>query len=141
MPFVLDASTALSLILPDESANAVTKAAALAFAAGDKAHVPSLWFLEVGNALLMSERRKRIPVDAGSRLLEKLLALPIQAAGEAPGDAAWALEVLSLARTHQLTAYDSSYLHLARLRSLALATNHQALVRAARASAIPLFGS
>jgi predicted nucleic acid-binding protein len=141
VPFVLDASTALSLILPDESASEVAKAVALAFVAGDRAQVPHLWLLEVGNALLMAERRRRIAVDSGSQLLEKLLVLPIQIAVQPPGDASWALEVLTIARAQQLTTYDSSYLHFARTRGLALASNDQPLVRAARALAIPLLGN
>ena len=141
MPFVLDASTALSLIHPDESASEAAKAVALAFATGHSAQVPRLWLLEVANALLMSERRRRIAVDAGSQLLEKLLALPIQVVEPAPADASWALEVLTIARAQRLTTYDGSYLHLARTRGLALASNDQALVRAARALAIPLLGN
>lgn len=91
-------------------------------------------------SLLMAERRKRIAVDSGSQLLEKLLVLPIEVAPEPPGNASWALHVLAIARAHQLTAHESSYLRLALTRGVALASNDQALVRAARAGAVPLLG-
>ncbi len=72
--------------------------------------------------------------------MEKLLALPIRVASEASSHARMALELLAIARDHQLTAYDGSYLHLARTRALALASEDKALMRAAGATGVRLVG-
>jgi predicted nucleic acid-binding protein len=139
--FVLDASTALSLILPDEIAGGAAKAVASAFASGDTALVPALWVLEITNALLVAERRQRIAVGAADTLLEKLLALPIQVEAKFPPDVGAALELLAVARTHQLTAYDGAYLYLARTRALAVASADMALVRAAGEASVRVLGN
>lgn len=138
MPFVLDASTALCLILPEELTTSTAKAVARAFSAGDVALVPSLWVLEVTNALLMTERRKRIALGAADALLANLLELPVRVAVDATPDGRRALELLSVAREHQLTAYDCAYLCLARSETLALASEDRALVRAAEAVGVRL---
>ena len=138
MAFVLDASTALNLILPEESATAASRAIADAFETGETAVVPSLWLLEISNVLLVSERSGRLGQGHGDRLLEGLLALPIKVAPEAFGGAPRTLETLRLARDRGLSAYDGAYLWLARSQNLPLATGDQALTQAATKSGVRL---
>ena len=57
--FVLDASLALQWFLEDE-ADRKYSLAVLSSLSGKSAVVPLLWFYEVGNGLVMAQRRKRI---------------------------------------------------------------------------------
>ena len=84
-----------------------------------RAVVPSLWHLEVGNSLLVGERRGRSTQADTVNWLKFLNALPIAVDGETV-TRAWS-DVLSLARTHGLSAYDAAYLELALRRGLPLA--------------------
>jgi len=58
MAFVLDSSVALAWLLPDEDTEALDALADRL--EQEPAHVPATWPLEVGNALLMAQRRARI---------------------------------------------------------------------------------
>jgi hypothetical protein len=73
--FVLDCSLSLAWCFPDEHApypQSVLDALATTAAA-----VPSLWFLEVANALLVGERRGRCTAADITTWLGFLAALPI----------------------------------------------------------------
>ncbi len=85
-----------------------------------RAVVPGLWQLEVGNAWLVGERRKRCTEGDTARWIGFLKALPITVDDET-GTHAWG-EVLRLSRTHNLSTYDAAYLELAVRRGLPLAT-------------------
>jgi predicted nucleic acid-binding protein len=82
--------------------------------------VPAIWHLEVANALLMGERRKRSTRADTATWTAFLATLPIDVDNETPGRA-WD-EVLDLARAQNLTSYDAAYLELAIRRGLPLAT-------------------
>jgi len=75
-----------------------------------RAVVPMLWFYEIGNGLLMAYRRKRISLDQIEGFLERLKALPIEAAEQTAADA---LALPGLAQRHGLTNYDAAYLAVA----------------------------
>ena len=55
-----------------------------------------------------------------------------------PPDSSAILELPHLARTHNLTSYDAAFLELAVRLQLPLATNDQALARAAADANVPL---
>src|SRR3954451_5810674 len=76
-----------------------------------QAHVPSLWRLEVANALLVGERRRRCTSADTARFLAILDAFPISVDDETAAHA-WA-DTLHLARAHDLSSYDAAYLELA----------------------------
>lgn len=141
MVFVLDASTALNLVLPEESATTASMGVAESFRGGETAVVPSLWLLEVANVLLVCELRGRIAEGDSERLLAKLLTLPISIAQEAFGGVQRTYETLTLAREQKLSAYDGAYLWLARSQGIALATDDKAVVRAAEQILVPVLGS
>jgi len=132
--FVLDCSVTMAWAFDDEEA---PRAAAMRDRLGeDIAVVPSIWALEVGNALLAAERRQRISPAESMRFVEILRALPIDV------DAAPALAdmdgFLSLARQTGVSVYDAGYLDLAAAHGLPLATLDKALQRAARQIGVAL---
>ena len=83
------------------------------------------------------ERRKRSTQAQATKWLRLLSALPIAVDAKTPGAAF--NEVLSLARSHGLTAYDAAYLELAIRLGLPLATLDDALKRAAQTVGVPLY--
>jgi predicted nucleic acid-binding protein len=133
--FVLDNSIAMAWSFEDESdeyADAVLDQLATASAV-----VPTLWPLEVANALLMGERRKRSTEAETIKWTGILALLPIVLDGETNAHA-WS-DTLNLARGHNLTAYDAAYLELAIRRRLPLATIDGKLKLAAEAVGVALY--
>ncbi|HWL64181.1 MAG TPA: type II toxin-antitoxin system VapC family toxin [Steroidobacteraceae bacterium] len=135
--FVLDASVAIAWCFADESSGPSRQLLeSLQFRA---AVVPPLWNWEIGNALLTAERRGRIEPAAADLFLRLLRQLPIHVDA---GSADRALEeTRRLAREHDLTTYDASYLELAHRRGLPLATRDAALARAAAAVQVSLLSA
>jgi predicted nucleic acid-binding protein len=132
---VIDCSVTMAWYFKDE-ATAYTNAVRAALATG-RAAVPALWPLEVANVLLMGERRKRSTQAKATKWLRFLNALPIAVDAPTPGLAFD--PILSLARSHKLTAYDAAYLELAMRLGLPLAARDDALEKAAKAVGVPLF--
>ncbi len=132
--FVLDASLALQWFLEDE-ADRKYSLAVLRLLSQKRALVPFLWFYEVGNGLLMAYRRKRISIEQMDGFLERLKALPIDAAQQTPSEI---LELPALARKHALTNYDAAYLALAKGSNLPLATTDKLLLEASSAAGVPI---
>ncbi len=102
--------------------------------AADEALVPTLFWFEIRNVLLMGERRKRIGPDRTTLFLSDLSLLPF-VVDDLPREAA----TLDLARRYALTVYDAAYLELAQRKNLPLATLDQALIGAALDAGIALF--
>ncbi len=125
---VVDASVALAWCFEDEASPATD--AVLDQVKDEGAIVPSLWHLELGNILLLAERRGRTIQGGIVTRLELMGQLPIAIDAETTGRA-WR-EILTLARAERLTTYDAAYLELAVRRSLPLATKDEALLGAAR---------
>lgn len=130
--FVLDCSVAVAWFFEDEAdAYAESVEDAMASAA---AVVPSLWRLEVANALLVGERRRRATEAKVTQFLTLLNSLPITPDDETTARA-WS-DTLHLARAHDLSAYDAAYLELALRRGLPVATLDHKLKAAARAAGV-----
>ncbi len=102
-----------------------------------QAHVPSLWPLEVANALLVGERRCRITSAETARFLAILGAFPITVDDQTVAHA-WT-DTLHLARAHNLSSYDAAYLELAIRLGLPLAALDGKLKTAAGATGVSLF--
>ena len=143
MTFVIDASTCLSWVLPDESPTEAAEAARLELRR-QPALVPAIWPLEVANTLLVVERRSRLERGASRKLLIGLLRLPILVAAETcelgAEERSWPLRVHEIAQEHALSSYDASYVLLAHHRRLPMATDDEALRRAARRLSVPILG-
>ncbi len=125
--FVLDASIALAWCFADEAHEPALRV--LDRLQESEALVPSLWLLEVGNALLGAERRGRLTQAESTRFLELLRRLPIRVE-EPPAARMWN-DLLNLARLYRLSTYDAAYLDLAMRLALPLATLDEALREAA----------
>lgn len=126
--FVLDASVALSWCFEDEATETTKKL--LESLEKQTAYVPELWLLEVGNILVLAERRKRITYARISEYLTLIQALNIQIDTETRNRGFH--EIFSLAYAEKLTTYDAAYLDLAMRQGLPLATKDEALHHAAK---------
>jgi predicted nucleic acid-binding protein len=124
MAFVLDASITACWAFDDED----HPDASLAFdrIRDEEGVIPSLWWFEVRNILIVNERRRRITESETGSFLFKLSRLRLRE-DRSPNEAA----VLRLARAHRLSVYDAAYLELAHREGLPLATLDADLRRAA----------
>lgn len=119
---VVDCSVLIAGLLPDE----VEMQAQLLLE--DLQHgrtvavVPSLFYQEISNALLMAYRRKRINRDVLQQYLDVITILPITVDTAAATQGSTMKRVCELAEKHGLTTYDASYLELASRLDLPLAT-------------------
>ncbi|WP_051955964.1 type II toxin-antitoxin system VapC family toxin [Beijerinckia mobilis] len=127
MAFVLDASVAACWVFEDEDHPAASLA--LERVRVEEVWVPSLWWFEVRNILIVNERRGRLTEADTAAFLQGLACLRI-AVDRAPDEAV----VLALARAYKLTVYDASYLELAQRERLPLATLDKDLRTAAQAA-------
>lgn len=134
--FVVDASIALAWCYTDEATPET--AALLDRLTIEAALVPSHWYLEVGNSLATAERRKRIERNAVNDFIALLNTLDINV--ESDTVTRVFSHILPLARTHQLTVYDATYLDLAVRANTPLATLDEDLRAAARQLGIVLLG-
>ncbi|MFH0730194.1 MAG: type II toxin-antitoxin system VapC family toxin [Pseudomonadota bacterium] len=99
--------------------------------------VPAIWPLEICNVLLVAERKKRISEADSIRFLTLLANLPIIVEQESPER--MVKEIFSLARAHNLSSYDASYLDLAMRKGLPIATLDKKLMDAAQQGNVPIF--
>ena len=101
--------------------------------------VPTIWPLELGNVLLVAERKKRLTTGDSSRFLALLSELPIVVEQESPER--MLKEIFALARSLNLSSYDASYLDLAVRKGLTIATLDKNLTRAAKKIKVPIFSA
>ena len=133
MSFIVDASILAAWFLDEKSDRRVEMAFDTVTRVETRA--PSLLYYEIRNALLASERRKRITEAMSAAFLRNLALLPIRL--EPAGDD---VSLMTLARNRKLTVYDAAYLELAKRKGLPLATLDRDLERAAIAEGVALFG-
>lgn len=133
MEFVLDSSVTMAWFFHDE-ATPSTDELLDQLNEDARAVVAAHWALEVGNTLLMAERRKRSTVADSSHFLAILDALPIETDSDTITKAS--TRTLALARTYGLTLCDGAYLELAIRRSLPLATLDKDLRSAAKKTGV-----
>lgn len=129
---VVDASVVLAVVLNEDRRDAALEILRPVASVGFV--VPAHWPLEVGNTLMLVERRGRISRperDAAITTLEALAVLIDQDTARH----AWR-ETLIFGRRHGLTLYDAAYLELAVRLSVPLATFDGALARAARSEGV-----
>ena len=91
--------------------------------------VPAHWMLEVTNALLVAERRKRIEAASVNHAVGILRQMPIRTDSETDDQAG--RQTLELACEHNLSIYDAAYLELALRLGANLASLDQPLKAAA----------
>lgn len=132
---VLDASVAVAWAFEDETSRYTEKV--LDAVTRGRAAVPPVWPLEVGNAVVVAERRGRLKEADGVRFLALLSQLPI-AVEEVPAERVLG-DVVRLARAHALSAYDASYLDLAMRLGVPLATCDEGLRQVASRCGVKVF--
>ena len=132
---VVDASVTLAWCFPDEASAYADRV--LVALKGQTLVVPAVWGLEVANALVVGERRKRLKQPEILRFVALLAGLAVlQDGAEFTG----ALNnVLPLARQYSLSAYDAAYLELAIRYGAPLATLDGDLQKAARRAGVRVF--
>ena len=132
--FILDCSVTMAWCFDDEASPYTDGVRELLV--DERAVVPAIWPLEVANATIVGERRKRLDEARSVRFFFLLDRLPIVIDAEtrvrAFGDIPY------LCRTHNLSAYDAAYLELAIRRGLPIACLDGKLKAAARAVGVPL---
>ncbi|MDP2808951.1 MAG: type II toxin-antitoxin system VapC family toxin [Rhodocyclaceae bacterium] len=133
MSFVLDASASVGWCI-DNQATEYSEAVGRALEV-DSAFVPSLWQLEMANALRNACKRQVLDIAGAQGFLAKLDTLPIRIDSAQPKVS----EILALALRHDLTSYDAAYLDLALRLQLPIATQDAALREAALASGVGLW--
>lgn len=134
MPLVIDVSVMASWHFPDEKSVYGDRVQNLL--RNDSARLPTIWWFELRNVLLIGERRKRVD-EANNIAFLQALSMFRLTVDALPDE----LAVLTLARRHRLSFYDACYLELAHRERLPLATLDQALARAAADEGIALIGA
>lgn len=132
---VIDASLALAWCFPDgasEYADGV-----LVALEGRTVMVPPVWALEITNAVLVAERRKRAKLADVRRFVELLGGLTIIEQSQTVIDTV--SSVLPLARQYGLSAFDAAYLDVAVRQGAPLATLDSTLEKAGRSAGIKIF--
>ena len=99
------------------------------------AYVPVLWKLELANALLIGERRRRIAREHIEKGLTEIEALDIRE----DEDDLRPLDLVRLANAWNLSVYDATYVQLAQRMQLPLATLDDSMNAAARAGGVKIF--
>lgn len=127
MNFVLDASVTLAWCFEDEASDATLNI--LKRLDEETAFVPTIWPLEIGNILLVAERKKRISYADITKFLTLIERSHIQVDHETTHRSLH--EVISLAHAEKLTSYDASYLELAMRRGIPLYTKDRQLRKVA----------
>lgn len=132
MSLVLDASFAVAWLFASERSRSLRLA--VRRVAAESAAVPSLWRLEVANALRSAVRRGRCDQSYADRSIDRLERLRLTIDTETDKDT-WG-ETRRLAAMHDLTLYDAAYLELAVRRHEPLASCDAALIRACRRAGV-----
>jgi predicted nucleic acid-binding protein len=132
-PLVIDGSTALGFLLPDEQHPEALKAKAI-MVGGAPIYVPAHWCIEVANGLLMAERRKRIAQAEVTRYVNLVQTMQVTVDDET--FPRLATHTVALARQFGLTIYDAAYLELALRRRATLATTDRDLAKAAKTAGV-----
>lgn len=132
--FVIDNSVVMAWCFQDQTSKYTE--AVLAGLETAEAYTPAIWPLEVGNVLLVAERKNLLSQADVIRFLALVRSLPIVVEQESSDR--MLTEILALAREHHLSTYDASYLDLAMRLGLPLATQDKALSLAARRCRVPL---
>jgi predicted nucleic acid-binding protein len=114
---VVDASFAASWCLPDEQMSGRIERIAETLRGG-VIHAPELWMVELTNALLRAERRKRVSSSSVDAFLAEI-SLIKRRFYSVSDDLS---EAMILSRRYQLSVYDALYIALAARLGLPLAT-------------------
>jgi predicted nucleic acid-binding protein len=128
LTLVVDTSIVVAWLLVDERSPDAAGVARLIDEV--ETWVPQLFPIEIGNALLVAERRNRVSAKYVLEQLAALQRMPLRLDTET-NTHIWG-RTYELAKDEGLTVYDATYLELAIRREAQLATLDDALVQAAQ---------
>jgi predicted nucleic acid-binding protein len=134
--YVLDNSVTMTWLFADEKRQDCD-ALQQDLAGASKAIVPDHWAVEVANAMVVGERRKRIVSSSLQPFVDMIESLQIENDGASRRKVF--AETLALARQHGLTAYDAAYLELALRLGAPLASLDSTLRKVAQGLGVKLF--
>lgn len=126
---VADASFCGAWILPDEATEAAVTLLEEIQNGQVELVVPSLWVYEMSNLLKSACRRGRLTKAAALSAQQLLSQIPLGLCDVPSAETRKA--ILALALNHELSAYDASYLELARRLKVPLRTHDAKLIEAA----------
>ncbi len=132
---VVDASVALAWCFPDEGSDYADSV--LQAVENQTIVVPAIWPVEITNALLVGQRRKRIRQPDVRRFVELLKGLDVTVDTQSVADSV--SNIFPLAQDYRLSAYDAAYLDVAVRHEVTLATLDADLQKAAIAMGIANF--
>lgn len=134
--FVLDASVALAWLV-DRAIDPYATHVKQLLLRGSRAIVPSLWQLEVANGFVSAERRGILTPVETSEILENF-EIVLGGSIDIRHESTPIRRAIATAREADLTAYDATYLELARDHGLPIATLDRRLAASARKANVPL---
>ncbi len=127
--WVVDSSVGFAWVHPNQ-ATPETEKLLKEVEAGALVVIPTLWFVEMANSLLVLQRRKRLTKGERKAALEILASMNFTVDEESARAAFH--RTSELAEEHGLTIYDATYLEVALRRKLCLASRDTALIAAAK---------
>lgn len=133
---VVDASFAVSWMLPDESSKRADGYLADILSGNLVMAVTDLWHVEMINVMLVAIKRKRIDEEKAGEALTLLDKLPLQTFDHQ--NVLWKKRMIMIARRFGLSAYDAAYVELADRLQCPLLTNDRDVQAAAEELGIPL---
>jgi len=135
MTYVLDACAAAALFLPEE-ASARVEGLVGSLGDDDSILVPHLWWYETANILAGAVRHRRL-AEADAVAAWNLMAA-LSPETDSRAGSLFGVDIMELALSHSLSAYDASYLELAMRKRAALVTLDRDLALAAGKAGVRL---
>jgi predicted nucleic acid-binding protein len=136
--FVIDSSIAIAWVHPSQ-ATAGTDQLLTRLETGAECLVPLLWFLEVSNALIVLQRRKKLTRKDRLEALSGLAELDLTSDDEGLRFAL--TRTSNIAEEHGLSLYDACYLELALRLNVPFATRDNALKESAQKAGLKILTS
>jgi predicted nucleic acid-binding protein len=133
---VIDASVALAWCFPDEDSDYADRV--LVALEGHAVLFPALWPIEITNALLVAEKRKRVKQAETRRFIDLLSELAVVMDARPVADAV--SNILPLGREYGISSYDTAYLDVAMRHAAPQATLDSNLRKAGISAGIEIFG-
>jgi len=131
--FVVDASVGFSWVYQSQATND-TDALLNDVVSGAAVVVPTLWFFEIANVLLIAERRKKLTAAQRKAALKSLEALTLNIDEE--GHRSAFRKTSEISDKYGLSIYDGTYLELALRRKLPIASRDEPLRAAAKKAGV-----
>lgn len=132
MPLIVDASVVVAWFARNQASNYTDRIRRQV--RNQRLHVPAVWPLEFANALWQLQRRKLLSAVQVDTIMDLAEPLDIVVHGETVAPR----RLVAVARTHNLTAYDASYLDLAMTLRYPVACRDGPLKGALRAAGVGL---